>query len=86
MISKLKEITGSWWRAANPTEEQSNLAELRLGICKECPSMVESAVSFGYKCGECGCPIGKKIFTDRKNGCPMSKWNNVDKLFEHILR
>jgi|APGre2960657404_1045060.scaffolds.fasta_scaffold197471_2 hypothetical protein len=85
MISKLKEIAGSWWRAANPTKEQSDLAKLRLRICKECPSMVESA-AFGYKCGECGCPIGKKIFTDRYGGCPLSKWNDVDELYKHILK
>ena len=29
-------------------------------------------------CGECGCPIAKKIFTNDYNPCPLKKWEEVD--------
>jgi ribosomal protein L32 len=72
-MNKIKEIAISWWRAENPTKEQSNLAKERLKICMECDSIKESIV-FNYVCGECGCPIGKKIFTPIKGGCDLKKW------------
>lgn len=78
-MNKLTEIAISWWRAEVPTKEQSQLAQKRLGICSECPSMVESVV-FKYKCSECGCPIGKKIFTPKMGSCDLGKWNKVEGL------
>ena len=76
-MSSIKEIVKSWWIASNPTPEQSLLAQKRLGICKGCSSMVESVV-FSYKCGECGCPIGKKIFTPMMGSCDLHKWDKVE--------
>ena len=76
-MNKVKEIVISWWRAQNPTPEQSDLAEKRLKICRGCDSMVESVV-YGYKCGECGCPIGKKIFTPKMGTCDLHKWDKVE--------
>jgi hypothetical protein len=76
-MNKVKEIIISWWRAENPTKEQSDVAEKRLSICMKCDSRKESQV-FQYICGECGCPLGKKIFTPIKNGgCPLGKWDNI---------
>lgn len=78
-MSSIKEIIKAWWIASNPTKEQSLLAQKRLEICKGCDSMVESVV-FKYKCNECGCPIGKKIFTDMKGTCDLQKWNKIEGL------
>jgi hypothetical protein len=72
-MNKIKDIAISWWRAANPTKKQSDIAEKRLEICMRCDSRKESIV-FEYVCGECGCPIGKKIFSDIKQPCPLNKW------------
>ena len=78
-MAGIKEIVKAWWTASNPTPEQSLLAQKRLEICKGCESMVESVV-FKYKCNECGCPIGKKIFTDMMGTCDLKKWNKVEGL------
>ena len=72
-MNKIKEIAISWWRAANPTKEQSDIAQKRLEICMGCDSKKESIV-FEYVCGECGCPLGKKIFSNVENPCPLNKW------------
>ena len=77
MKSKISEIIQAWWIASNPTKEQSQLAQKRLQICKGCDSMVESVV-FEFKCNECGCPIGKKIFTNVMGSCDLKKWNKVE--------
>jgi hypothetical protein len=79
-MNKIHEIAVSWWRAENPTKEQSDLAQKRLEICMGCNSRKESIV-FGYVCGECGCPIGKKIFTPKLGTCDLHKWDNVEGLF-----
>jgi hypothetical protein len=76
-MSSIATIIKAWWIAENPTPQQSELAKKRLQICSGCDSMVDSVV-FGKKCGECGCPIGKKIFTDVMGSCDLKKWNKVD--------
>lgn len=73
----LREIAKAWWIASSPTKEQSELAMKRLAICNKCDSMVESVI-WKYKCKECGCPIGKKIFTDKMGTCDLGKWNKVE--------
>lgn len=78
-MNKIKEIAISWWRAENPTKEQSELAQRRLAICMGCDSRKESVV-FGFVCGECGCPLGKKIFTPKMGSCDLDKWNKVEGL------
>lgn len=78
-MNKIHEIAVSWWRAENPTKEQSYLAQERLAICMGCDSRKESIV-FNYVCGECGCPIGKKIFTPKLGTCDLKKWNNIEGL------
>ena len=78
-MNKIKEIAISWWRAENPTKEQSELAQKRLAVCMGCDSRKESVV-FGFVCGECGCPLGKKIFTPKMGSCDLGKWNKVEGL------
>ncbi len=75
----LREIAKAWWIASKPTKEQSELAMKRLAICKGCDSMIESAV-FKFKCNECGCPIGKKIFTPKMGTCDLHKWDKVEQI------
>lgn len=75
-MNKIAEIAVSWWRAENPTKEQSDIAKKRLAICMECDMRKESAV-FGFICGKCGCPLGKKIFSPINESCPLGKWSNV---------
>ena len=72
-MNKIKEIAISWWRAENPTKEQSVLAQNRLSVCMGCNSRKESVV-FGFICGECGCPLGKKIFSSDPKPCPDNRW------------
>jgi hypothetical protein len=31
-------------------------------------------------CGECGCPLGKKIFTPVMGSCDLKKWNKVENI------
>jgi hypothetical protein len=76
-MNKVSEIVRSWWIAANPTPEQSALAQKRIKICNEC-SYREKSVVYGFVCGECGCPLGKKIFSPVvKGACKIGKWDNL---------
>jgi uncharacterized paraquat-inducible protein A len=73
---KLVEIAKAWITAANPTDEQKEIAEKRISICNECEfSRYNKALDFHY-CGECGCPLSKKIFTHipGPEACPKAKW------------
>lgn len=73
---KLVEIAKAWITAANPTAEQKAIAEKRIAICNECEfSRYNKALDFHY-CGECGCPLSKKIFSagPGKDACPKQKW------------
>lgn len=75
-IPDLKEIAVSWFRAANPTEEQKARAEHRLSVCDSCPAKEFSNLTKTYKCGECGCYLNKKVFTPKgKDACPLGKWD-----------
>lgn len=75
-----KQIIEAWIIAGEPTEAQRELAEGRGAICDECPSKVKSTL-WDYKCNECGCPIGKKIFTNEYNPCPLKKWKDIDESY-----
>ncbi len=82
MSISIKEITLAWWDSYFAEESQKKLAKDRLKICEDCPSLKEKfkrvkkiSVSF---CGECGCPISKKIFSSEFNACPLGKWKNAD--------
>jgi hypothetical protein len=76
-MNKVTEIFKSWVIAENPTREQMELAAKRHAICLDC-KWIRNSLLFNTKCGECGCPIGKKIFTPVKGGCRMGYWDGVD--------
>ena len=84
-MNKIKEIVTAWATSFNPTDEQKELAENRYEICKSCPKLEEK---MGYEiCGECGCPIKKKIFTQKQqNTCPLNKWDDVEKKHREMLK
>jgi hypothetical protein len=70
----LIEIAQSWIRAANPTPAQQKRAEDRIKVCQTCPKSEYTKHLQIYICGECGCPLDKKIYTNKKPGCPLEKW------------
>ena len=74
------EIINAWKIANNPTPKQEELASLRGKICSGCPSkkVITKKLKLATICGECGCPISKKIFTPKFNACPLGKWEEVD--------
>ena len=83
MLEKFKEIAKAWITSHNPSTEQSTLAEKRFEICDTCPLKKEVVknLKLGTVCGECGCPISKKIFSPEFNACPKKKWEEVDKIY-----
>lgn len=86
MLNKISEILTSWYSSFNPSEEAKEKAESRASICDECPHKVEldSAILTTltandkllnkFKCGKCGCPLAKKIFSPFTTSCPLNKW------------
>jgi hypothetical protein len=80
MNLNFKKIWDAWVIAHRPNEIQLTLAQKRNEICDKCPSKKEIArkIKIGVICGECGCPIAKKIFTNEFNPCPLKKWEDVD--------
>lgn len=77
---KILQILEAWRIAYNPTEEQNKLAELRAKVCEECPAkkVITDKLDIGVVCGECGCPISKKVYTNEFNPCPLHKWADID--------
>lgn len=76
----LKKIANAWWDSYFGPDELKELAKSRLTICEVCPSRklaFRKLVPFP-QCGECGCPIGKKVFSYQKNDCPLGKWQEID--------
>ena len=75
-----KEIFQAWKIASNPTPKQEELAELRLAVCLGCEFRKEKikGVKWSALCGQCGCPLNKKVFSPNYNPCPLKKWDSVD--------
>lgn len=74
MISKIKEIVESYARMVNPTEEQKQVAEIRLQTCMTCEFWAQNAAGI-YYCKKCGCATKAKVFTPKGlEACPMKKW------------
>lgn len=73
---KFLEIAKSWIAAANPTDEQKEIAEYRIQICNSCEFMEYSRPWGEHVCNRCNCPLSKKIFSPTLNGesCPEGKW------------
>lgn len=74
-IPDLKEIALAWAHAANPTPEQKAIADARLEICDTCEFKEFVKLTRYYKCGACGCPLSKKVFSPKgPEACPKRKW------------
>lgn len=72
----ISEIIEAWIIAKKPNDDQIKLSKKRADICENCP---KKKTKLGFViCGECGCPIAKKIFTNRFNPCPLHKWYDCD--------
>ncbi len=82
-MNKIREIIGAWVISFNPSEERKELAEKRYEICLGCEHYGKSRpVTKEEYCTKCGCPIQKKVFTERViDSCPLNKWSNVDSIY-----
>lgn len=69
------EILNAWLIARHPTQEQSELAEERKKVCIGCEHFKNHEPTNLFYCGECFCPISKKIFSPKNNPCPLKKFN-----------
>ena len=76
----IKQIIEAWAIAVSPDDKQKELAEKRADICDNCPSKkyLLKDNKWGAYCNECGCPIGKKIYTNEYDACPLHKWIDID--------
>ena len=75
-MNKLLEIADAWITALNPSKEVADRAKERTAICESCPSMrFQETLKYHY-CGECSCPISKKVFSavPPEEACPLKKW------------
>jgi hypothetical protein len=45
-------------------------------ICNDCDKKTYLKPVDSFICGECGCPLSKKIFSPKPGpeACPLSKW------------
>jgi hypothetical protein len=72
-MNKLIEITKAWIIASNPTPEQKETALYRSGVCDGCEQKQYVEHLAFFRCGGCGCPLSKKIYSPI-NSCPENKW------------
>ena len=88
MVEKVKEIAQSWITALNPTKEQIILAEARLKICNSCEFIGYRELTGNPFCKDCGCPLKKKIFSNKHDACTQHKWLEVENsdLFENTRK
>lgn len=75
-----KEIFEAWKTSFNPTPEQEELAEKRLEVCLGCEYRKEvlKGIKWSAYCGDCGCPLNKKVFSKKFNPCTKEFWKDVD--------
>lgn len=74
-MNKISEIFQAWVAAANPTPEQTLIAEHRSAICDVCPHKAHNKAIDLYYCGKCGCPLAGKVFSPRgPEACPDNRW------------
>lgn len=78
-----KEIFNAWVTLSNPTELETQLANMRFSICEGCQYKKEiiKKTEWALLCGKCGCPLRAKIFSTAVNPCPMGYWKEIDKNF-----
>ena len=78
----IREITSAWWDSYFADDNQKKLAKERLSVCESCPSLQTKFKKIRKLtisvCGECGCPISKKIFSNKFDACPLGKWKEID--------
>ena len=84
MEFNFKKIYNAWVTSFNPNSAQKLLAQKRNEICETCPSrkVLTDKLKLGVICGECGCPLTKKIFSNDFNDCPLKKWEEVDTIYK----
>lgn len=89
MSIDIREITSAWWDSYFAEDNQKNLAKKRLTICEGCPSLEQKFKKIRKitisVCGECGCPISKKVFSNKFNACPLGKWKDVDEKYPEVF-
>lgn len=75
-----KEIFDSWKNSFNPTAAQEELAQKRLDVCLNCDFRKEAlkGVKWSAYCGDCGCPLNKKVFSKKYNPCTKGYFKDVD--------
>jgi len=77
----IREIYRAWKAANNPTPEQDALAKKRFALCLTCDYKDDYIVGgklISSVCKGCGCPLRKKIFTDKMGTCPKHLWDKVE--------
>jgi len=75
-MNKISEIFKAWVAAANPTPEEQALAKYRASVCDSCEEKTYFSATNLFICGECGCPLSKKVFSPKPGpeACPLAKW------------
>lgn len=75
-----KEIFDAWKASFNPTPKQEELAQKRLEVCMGCEYRKEvlKGIKWSAYCGDCGCPLNKKVFSKNFNPCTKEFWEDVD--------
>jgi len=83
-----KEIFEAWKISFNPNHEQESLAKERLDVCLGCDFRKEvlKKVKWSAYCGDCGCPLNKKVFSTMFNPCTQKKWENVDSNYLDVIK
>jgi hypothetical protein len=80
------EIATAWIIANNPTPEQKELAEKRYSVCLSCTYRKTRMITHDEFCGDCGCPLSKKIFSDKFDACTQHKWLDVESEYVDVLK
>lgn len=83
-----RKISRAWFDSYFGTPEQKTLASKRIAICETCPSrkVLTDKIGIATICGECGCPLSKKIFATKFNDCPLEKWQEVDSEHPEVFK
>jgi hypothetical protein len=86
----IREITSAWWDSYFADDNQKKLAKERLSVCESCPSLQTKFKKIRKLtisvCGECGCPISKKIFSNKFDACPLGKWKEIDESHTAVFK
>ena len=62
-MANLIDIAKAWITAANPTAKEQQIADIRINICNDCEYKKYVSMFDSWVCGECNCPLKKKIFS-----------------------